>query len=298
MLRQRLAVILALAAVAVSAVPAVASPGGAPLYDGSRAAPAAGVQTAILHTTRIWRPAAVGKVGADRKPHAVRRAGAVATASAVLQPAVAAGQEAVVSPAGGSPCFDRARSFTGGRWQETYRWTFRARSTPDGLSQSKVIRVLNRAVENITDARNDCGRPDSVAATAEYLGTSNHKPSPTSDGEHDACAPRDGFNAVGFGRLRDGVAGLTCVWTIGDRIVEADIKLDRRARWATSLDSCSFASMLEAVATHEFGHVFGLGHVSESRHGRLTMSERLDGFCQNSESTLGLGDMKGLEQLY
>jgi hypothetical protein len=46
--------------------------------------------------------------------------------------------------------------------------------------------------------------------------------------------------------------------------------------------------------THERGHTFGLGHVSESSHARLTMSYRSNGPCQGSERSLGLGDWKGL----
>ena len=55
---------------------------------------------------------------------------------------------------------------------------------------------------------------------------------------------------------------------------------------------------LEATMTHEAGHVFGLGHIGERRHGRLTMSPFLNGPCENSEATLGLGDVRGLEALY
>jgi hypothetical protein len=48
---------------------------------------------------------------------------------------------------------------------------------------------------------------------------------------------------------------------------------------------------IQAVATHEGGHVYGLSHVDEGTHGNLTMSSGINGRCQESEQTLGLGDM-------
>jgi hypothetical protein len=148
---------------------------------------------------------------------------------------------------------------------------------------------------NITGANNDCGRDDRVSARATFLGRAGHRPGLTRRG---GCGTSDGRNAVGFGPLPEGIAAVTCVWAIGDRIVEADVRFRRSVSWATSLATCADASLLESVATHEFGHVFGLGHVSEERHGRLTMSTRLDALCDDSETTLGLGDLLGLEALY
>ncbi|CAN5580267.1 hypothetical protein BH23CHL6_BH23CHL6_00130 [soil metagenome] len=91
---------------------------------------------------------------------------------------------------------------------------------------------------------------------------------------------------------------LACWWVSGNRIVEADVQINSNVSWATSLAGCRFQPMLGAVTTHEVGHSFGMGHVGEKKHGRLTMSSHIDGNCNNQESTLGLGDVLGLEKLY
>jgi hypothetical protein len=48
--------------------------------------------------------------------------------------------------------------------------------------------------------------------------------------------------------------------------------------------------------THERGHTFGLGDVSESSHANPTMSSASNGSCQISERTLGKGNAKGLNR--
>lgn len=209
-----------------------------------------------------------------------------------VAPPVPATDPAGLSP---DPCTDRAYTAGNPTWDRPWAWSFHVASTPDGLDRDLTERVLRRAIRNVTGARNDCGRPDRVGAEARYLGRTTTRPGLTREG---TCSQADGRNVVGFGRLPPGYAGLTCIWVLGSRIVEADMKLDRSARWATGLAACASAQLIEAVVTHEAGHVFGLGHVSEDRHGRLTMSIRLDGICQNGESTLGLGDLLGLEALY
>lgn len=187
------------------------------------------------------------------------------------------------------PCKDATYNVAGPRWQSAFRWSFRASTTPAYLPRNSAEAAIRRGIGNIVNARNDCGRPDRVTARAKYLGRTSAAPS---------CKKTDGRNVVGFRSLPSGVAARACWWMIGNRIVEADVQISTSVRWATSLAGCFDQLMLEAVMTHEAGHVFGLGHVGERRHGRLTMSTYIDGPCNNQESTLGLGDLLGLEALY
>lgn len=198
-------------------------------------------------------------------------------------------QALTVSP---GPCQDSAFKLIGGRWPNTYNWSFQRSSTPGYLDRTGTAQILKRSFDNITGANNDCGRADSVGASHAYLGKTTRSPN---------CRSRDGFNVIGFGRLEWGVLAVTCFWQSGDgqRIVEADVKINTRETWALSLGACQGDTlMLESVMTHEAGHVFGLDHIAERRHGRLTMSPFIDGPCENDEATLGRGDMLGLERLY
>jgi hypothetical protein len=188
-----------------------------------------------------------------------------------------------------SPCSDGAYRLIGAKWTDTLKWQFRAGSTPASLSRSGVEGVLKQAFSNVTSARNDCGLGDNVSATASYVGTTTRKPS---------CSTNDGVNVVGFKSLSRSTLARTCYWMMGDRIVEADIMINSNSAWALSVAGCLRRSLLEATMTHEVGHAFGLDHVAELTHGRLTMSPMLDALCNNNESTLGLGDVRGLEALY
>jgi hypothetical protein len=195
-----------------------------------------------------------------------------------------------------SKCSDGAYVKNGHRWTRRYDWRFQASSRPTGFSSSGVMNALRRAAYNIVNGRNNCGLPDLISATHWYRGTTSRAPNISSGGW---CLGRDRVSVVGFGTLPRSYLAMTCWWTYDGRVIEADIKLNKAYyRWFINRPyGCRSTWSIEAAATHEFGHVFGLGHVSESQHGSLTMSPVIMA-CQSLETTLGLGDVLGLRALY
>lgn len=220
---------------------------------------------------------------------------AVARPAATLHGTFAAIVAPDTTTASPAPCADSKYNLFGVHWTTGLRWSFKSSSTPSYLNASDVATVLKRGFGNITNERNDCGRTDHVSATQLYLGTTAHGIGVTRAGQ---CGASDGFNTVGFGQIPAGALALTCVRSVGARIVEIDIKLTNQQPWALTLARCSNDYMLESVITHEAGHAYGLDHVGEVNHGRLTMSKFIDGLCENQEASLGDGDMKGLEAMY
>jgi hypothetical protein len=202
-----------------------------------------------------------------------------------------------VETAARTACGDSAYKFLGpaAAWTQPLRWAFRASSTPAGLSSSAVLAEIKKAFRNVTTSRNDCGLADQVSATSTYLGATSRKPGVSSSG---TCQGQDGYNVVGFGSLGGYYSGYTCIWWIGDEIVEMDMRLDTDTQWALSLSGCQGELVMESLVTHEVGHAFGLAHVSETKHGRQTMSVYIDDLCENQEATLGRGDVLGLQALY
>ena len=195
-----------------------------------------------------------------------------------------------------NPCGDFAYHLNGSRWTTTLRWSFRALSTPKGVRRGAAAAALQRAARNIVTGHNNCDLADRISATERYLGRTT---SPTDINDDATCGTPDGRNEVGFGRLPATDMALTCWWTRNGHTVEADVKLNKAFfSWTARVrPGCSLTWSIEDVATHEFGHAFGLDHVAEVPHGNLTMSPFIAP-CQNGETTLGLGDIRGLERKY
>ncbi len=90
------------------------------------------------------------------------------------------------------------------------------------------------------------------------------------------------------------------VTTAGGRwIVEADVLVaDTGGLFFLAVpEGCAARWDLEGTLTHEFGHVFGLGHVPYATHGALTMSDGLPA-CSTAARRLGPGDYLPLREHY
>jgi hypothetical protein len=190
-------------------------------------------------------------------------------------------------------CSDGAYTISGHKWLTPLRWSFNAATTPAELTPAEAETALRGAASNIATGYNDCGLKDTISAKQEYLGRAARAVT--------GCdSPGDGFNVVGFGDLGTGVLAVTCNRMVNKEIVESDFRINKvDHQWTVQAEaaSCKGQFGLQAVMTHEFGHAFGLGHVTEPEHTELTMSTSIPA-CNGNASTLGLGDVRGLRALY
>ncbi len=181
------------------------------------------------------------------------------------------------------------------------RYEINRASTPTELRAGDAVDAIRRAGVRVANTRSNCHMGDRVPAGLIYEGETGQ--GANVDGF--SCAENDGNSVVAFGDLPSGILAVTCNWGVirpgYDDTVASDIEVNKRdVRWTTSPRSGSCGGMydLEGVMTHERGHTFGLGHVSETGHGNLTMSTNINGACQMAERSLGRGDVLGLGGKY
>ena len=195
-----------------------------------------------------------------------------------------------------SECSDGAYTDLNLRVEFDLRWYYNRNTTPEELSNKSALSAIRRGTANITDMQSKCRRGDRVPHTMSYEGSTD---------EHACPGTNDSMSVVSFGTLPQGTLAQTCTFYVLDdpynRVKWSDILINKASyNWTTNpgARSCKSRYDLESVVTHERGHTFGLGHVSEDSHGNLTMSERINGPCQSSERSLGLGDWSGLAHKY
>lgn len=204
----------------------------------------------------------------------------------------------------GSPnkCSDTARAYYSGypRWAATPTWYFNASGKPSAYSTSTFTTATRDAQVNITRGDNSCGWSADPKIYANNGGATTYGQQITSSTTSDSCGTQDSRSVVGWGPLPGTVLGLTCMrWDSNYHFVGGDMRLANNKSWSVgSLSGCVGKWDYEGLVTHEFGHWFGLTHVSESTHGNLVMSTDVNGTCQANERNLGNGDLSGLIGLY
>jgi hypothetical protein len=199
-------------------------------------------------------------------------------------------------------CSDATGNFLGMWWRGAVPWRINDGTIPAYLSDhGAVTNALRSAGETVASGRNDCGLPQNLNLAETFLGGTGRTAEVTGAG---GCGQRDGTSAVSFGHLNPGLLAVTCIWWFDDkaggRSVEADILIDDAPGLfflSNAPQGCNGQWDLEGVITHEFGHVFGLGHVSSAQHGDLTMTDALPD-CSTAYRGLGLGDYLALKNRY
>jgi hypothetical protein len=204
----------------------------------------------------------------------------------------------------GTACGDSHHTMVGARWGSFPAYFVNVSSIPDEINALAALDDLQAAHEGWEDPwTTDCSNiPGPSPYVSIYGGES-------ALGASLAELQLDGANVVEFRSLQGTVCGapgvVACVvaWSESGRFVEADMALEAdltrlggNYHWTTG-DRTSFESnrgkfAVSDVATHEFGHFAGLGHVKTSP--ALTMFPAIHDGMQ----TLGLGDMKGLLTRY
>lgn len=199
-------------------------------------------------------------------------------------------------------CSDRA--FTDWSWRVAshLRWSFNRRSTPSELSGRGALAAIRAAGNNVFNTDNSCRMGDRVPATLIYEGSASRSVDISNSSN---CLSSDGRSVVGFGTLPRTATAETCTYYVlrkgYDRPTSSDTRINKRyATWTTrpNRGSCRSRYDLESTMTHERGHTFGLGHVSERSHPNLTMSSYSNGPCKSINRTLGRGDVRGLSRKY
>lgn len=215
----------------------------------------------------------------------------------------------VTALGGYNACSDRRHSLMYTRVYRGMRFHFNKRTTPRGVTRRAAEVAVRRAQHTLSKSRNTCRMGDQVPVHIKYAGNTRAAPKINRRG---GCMKMttDKYNVVAFGRLPATTVGQACIWrayTNGrfEKVTGFDIKLNKYRKGWTSRPRARMCRNrdvfdVQSVATHEFGHVYGLGHASYSYskpEGKLTMNAYMP-MCDASYRTLGRGDVIGLRKIY
>ena len=182
-------------------------------------------------------------------------------------------------------------------WAKTVPWRLRTGSVPARLGVAAVRTQLVDAMRNWTSNHNSCGIPGRPHLSTRYGGSTTVRSGMRASGSAMRCGRYNHTDTVEFGRMPGRLLGWTCFWWGGPK--KSMLAFDTRITSGKNIvinpgPSCRRSYDLQSVATHEFGHAIGLGHVDNPH---LTMHHYAP-YCSTAPRTLGRGDVRGLRVLY
>ena len=198
-------------------------------------------------------------------------------------------QTGAASAIAAGKCASSSYVLTDSSWGSEVNWYYRS-------ANEKVASVptLEAAAESWTGYVNsDCSTPWS-SADANWVALTTLAPGVTGG----SCGTNDSRNVVGWGVLPSGTLARACWWwATGGITVAGDIMFNSSYSWANSSSVCTGAKYdLQGVATHEWGHVFGLNHDLDA--GSQQVMKKSSTTCEVSQRKLGSGDVAGITWLY
>lgn len=189
-------------------------------------------------------------------------------------------------------------------WAGPLVWRYRDADRPSG-TKADAIAAIQNASSAVPTSRNSCTMADQVSASQTYDGETTKGPAPKNDGGTIVCDETlldDAQNVVGWRNLPAPVLGVACVRAVdlgggNFEITKSDIVFDTSVDWyfgTTEPAGCANDYSLRSVATHEFGHAYGLGHTGQCSQ---VMAPAVSP-CTSTNRHFGRGDVLGLRSLY
>ncbi len=186
-----------------------------------------------------------------------------------------------------SSCSATAYTKLGFRWANTVEWSY----NPNNQKVSGAA-AIGAGADAWTGTTSACGRTVKSTADDTPLGSRKRAMGVTATG---GCGASDGSNMIGWGSLRSGTLAVTCVWSRSGVAVEVDQRYSTSVDWSAASTCSGKRFDLRGVATHEWGHAYGLGHTAATSG--LVMKPAST-TCETGQRTLGLGDLIGIDALY
>ncbi|GGK95095.1 hypothetical protein JOE58_002488 [Curtobacterium luteum] len=222
-------------------------------------------------------------------PSAVRQAERSTLGTADTAHTADTGAATVRPSAASTKCTSKANTQNDYRWSSTVQWYY----NPSGTRTTYGDDALRSAADAWTGTITSCGTTVTSSARESFVREATQAPDLTKDG---GCATNNGYSVMGWGALPAGTLGVTCVWYDQNGVArEADQRYATRYSWSSTATCSGSRYDMQAVATHEWGHLYGLGHVAS---GTGQVMEPSGGTCATGSRTLGLGDMTGIAAKY